>query len=109
LDESGGLTTWAEVGFGESFLSFAEKLRRDELPICIQEAMRHSDIVINRVSSSPACAGCPLGKEYPGTTAIKARLAHAGKVYGVLSTSFHEDVEIDEGELTLLDRKHGER
>jgi PAS domain S-box-containing protein len=102
LDQSGGLVTWAEAGFDESFLSFVNNLRRDKLPICIQKAMRHSDIIVNRVLSSPDCSGCPLREAHPGRTAIKALLAYTGKVYGVLSASFSKDIDIDEEELTLF-------
>ncbi|MCL0060367.1 PAS domain S-box protein [Dehalococcoidia bacterium] len=101
LDQSGRLVTWAEAGFGESFLSFVDNLRHGELPVCIQKTLGHSDVAMYAVSS-PDCAGCPLGEEHPGRKTIKTRLAHAGKVYGLLSASCPEGLEIGEEELTLF-------
>jgi PAS domain S-box-containing protein len=102
LDEFGGLVTLTGSSFEKGFSSVANNWRNGMVPICVQKALRYSDPVVNRVSSSSDCAGCPLSEEHPVRTTMKARLAHAGRVYGVLSASYFRDVEIDKEELSLF-------
>jgi PAS domain S-box-containing protein len=102
LNKFGGLVKGAESRFGKDFSSLRNSWKSGMVPICVQKVLWHSDVVMNRVSSSSDCAGCPLREEHPVRTTIKARLVHAGRVYGVLSASYFKDVEIDEEELSLF-------
>ncbi|MCL0076074.1 PAS domain S-box protein, partial [Dehalococcoidia bacterium] len=100
FDESGGLVTTAQAGL--DILPLVEYLRRGELPVCAQRALQQSGIVVMEEAPSD-CADCPLAAEHPGTMTMTVRLAHAGKVYGVLNVSLVPGLNAHEEEEALFE------
>ncbi|MBT9162429.1 MAG: Sensor protein FixL [Dehalococcoidia bacterium] len=107
LDESGGLVTSAEAGFGEHFLPLLEHLRRGEPPVCVQRALQQSDVVVMKDAPS-VCGDCHLVAQHSGTMAMTVRLVHAGKVYGLLNVSVPASLDGDEEERTLFQEVAGD-
>jgi len=102
LDESGGLVTTAEAGLGKDFTPMVKRLKRGELTACGQEALSQSGVVVTEDPPS-ACAGCPLSANYGGRGALTVRLAHGGKIYGLLSASIPTHLTADEEEQVLFE------
>ncbi|MBW2119784.1 MAG: PAS domain S-box protein [Deltaproteobacteria bacterium] len=100
FDESGKLLKTTEAGLGDDFLPMLERLKRGELTDCGRTALSQSDVVVTEDPSS-TCADCPLAEKYSGRGAMTIRLAHEGKVYGLLSVSIagHLTVYKEEKEL----------
>ncbi|MCL0081815.1 PAS domain S-box protein, partial [Dehalococcoidia bacterium] len=105
FDESGGLVTTAQAGL--DILPLVEYLRRGELPVCAQRALQQSGIVVMEEAPSD-CADCPLAAEHPGTMTMTVRLAHAGKVYGVLNVSLVPGLNAHEEEKALFEEVAGD-
>ncbi|MCL0056965.1 PAS domain S-box protein [Dehalococcoidia bacterium] len=105
FDESGGLVTTAQAGL--DILPLVEYLRRGELPVCAQRALQQSGIVVMEEAPSD-CADCPLAAEHPGTMTMTVRLAHAGKVYGVLNVSLVPGLNAHEEEEALFEEVAGD-
>ncbi|MCL0037324.1 PAS domain S-box protein, partial [Dehalococcoidia bacterium] len=105
FDESGGLVTTAQAGL--DILPLVEYLRRGELPVCAQRALQQSGIVVMEEAPSD-CADYPLAAEHPGTMTMTVRLAHAGKVYGVLNVSLVPGLNAHEEEEALFEEVAGD-
>ena len=101
FDESGGLVTTAESGFGKDFLSMIDYLKRGELPACAQKALPQSDVVVTE-DMLTACADCSIARMYGGRGAMTIRLEYDGKVYGLISASIPIDFATDEEQQTLF-------
>ena len=96
--ESGELVMSAEAGLGEDFLPL---LRSGKLPICGRKALGQPDVVVIDDPRS-TCTDCPLAGKHPGRTSMTVRLAHAGKVYGLLNVSVAASLNAHEEERTLI-------
>ncbi|MGB2727489.1 MAG: ATP-binding protein [Halobacteriota archaeon] len=101
LDDSGGLVTTAEVGFGADFLPFVERLKRGELPACAQKALTQPGIVVTEDTLS-TCADCPLAGKYGDGGAMTMRLEYGEKLYGLLSVAIPGELTADEEERALF-------
>jgi len=101
FDQHEQLMTTAEAGMGSDFLSMINYLKRGQLTDCAQRALKQSEVVVTE-DPFTTCAGCPLSKMYADRGAMTIRLDHAGKPYGVLSTSIPRDLVSDEEEQSLL-------
>ena len=107
FDESGKLLKTAEAGLGDDFLPMLEHLKRGELTDCGRTALSQSDIVITEDPSS-TCLDCPLSEKYMGRGAMTIRLAHEGKVYGLLSVSIVADFTAYKEEQSLFKEVAGD-
>ncbi len=108
FDESGGYVTSAEAGLSRGFLPMMKRLKRGELPDCAQRALEQADIVVidNLLSN---CTGCPLSSQHPQKGgAMAVRLAHAGKVYGLLVVSIPTKFVSDKEEHSLFQELAGD-
>jgi PAS domain S-box-containing protein len=86
LDESGKLETYAEAGIGKAFLPIVEMLKKGELTVCGQKALKQQGVVTIKDPIS-TCLECPLIKQYSGRSAMTIRLEYNGKIYGLMSVS----------------------
>jgi diguanylate cyclase (GGDEF)-like protein/PAS domain S-box-containing protein/putative nucleotidyltransferase with HDIG domain len=107
IDESLGLVTTAEAGLNEEFLPLVEQLKRGELTACGRRALEQSGVVITEDPSS-TCADCPLAEMYTSRGAMTSLLEHAGKVYGLLSTSIPAQFTANEEEHALFQELAGD-
>jgi PAS domain S-box-containing protein len=99
---SGELVSTGEAGLHGAFLQLREGLSRGQLPPCGTKAMSSQRVIVNR-SGSPACAGCPLAREYLKTGgALTIRLECGEKIYGLISVSPPPDLVVDKEEHSLL-------
>jgi len=101
LDESGGLVTTAEAGWGEDFLPVLERLKRGELTDCARRALKQSELVVI-TDPLATCEECPLSDKCAGQAALTIRIEHYKKVYGLLVTSVPAEFAGDEEEQSLL-------
>jgi len=107
IDEAGGFMTAVEAGLGSKFLPLVEQLEQGEWPDCMQRALMQSAPVVTEDPSS-TCIGCSLIEEDAGRGTLTVRLAHKGKVYGVLSASVLKEVIADEQEQGLFNEVAGD-
>jgi len=107
LDSSGGVTTSAEAGWGDDFLTLCEEIKSNRLPPCVQRAISQSDVVF--IDNPPlSCTECPLSSKYPDRGIMTMRLEHGGKIYGVLSVSIAKHFMADEKDQGLIDEVAGD-
>ena len=107
LDESGGLATAAESGFGEKFLPMVERLKRGELPECASTALNQADVLVTE-DPVATCTDCPLAHRLAGGSGMTVRLQHGAKVYGLLVVSVAAGLTKDEEELSLFEEVAGD-
>ena len=86
LDKSGKLETYAEAGIGKAILPMVEILKKGELIVCSQKALKQQGVVTIKDPAS-TCPECPLVKQHSGRRAMTIRLEYSGKVYGFMSVS----------------------
>jgi PAS domain S-box-containing protein len=95
-EEDGALTAQAEARMGDQFCVIADCLKADAPLACVERALAQHDIVVTE-DPPTECAACPCSANHAGTGAMTLRLAHEGRVYGVISVSiparFTADVE----------------
>jgi len=101
LDESGSLVTTAEAGLGKKFKPMVEMLKRGELPLSEQNALKQSGVMITEDPLS-TCTDCPLSPLYEGRSGMTTRLEQEGKVYGVMTVSIPGGLATDEEEQALF-------
>jgi len=86
LDESGALQAWAQAGLGEAFEPMARRLEAGRLPRCGQTALAQPGVVVVE-DPALACSDCPLSASCSDRAGVAVRLAHGGKVFGLLAVS----------------------
>jgi len=101
LDESGKLVAHAESKMGKSFLPMVERLKRGQLTVCGQRALKQTETAVTEDPVS-TCTDCPLSGSYAGRSATTTRLEYEGKIYGLLSVSVPREVATDVEELGLF-------
>jgi len=101
LDDLGRFTVTTEAGLGEDFLPIDERLKRGEVPDYGRRALSQPDVVVIKDTFSTH-ADCPLKARCAGEAIMTVRLAHGGKVYGLLSVSMPARFIIGEEELSLF-------
>jgi len=101
LDESGGLVTTAEAGWGKDFLPLLQRLKRGKLTNCARRALKQSELVVI-TDPLATCGKCPLAEKCRGRGTAAARLEHGGKVYGIVSVTVPADLVADEEERSLF-------
>ncbi len=106
MDKSGGLITTAEAGLGKDFSPMVDLLERGELTVCGEGALAQQGVVVTRDPAS-TCTDCPLAEKYMGRGAMTVRLAHDGRIYGMLSVSIPTSFIADE-EQVLFEEIAGE-
>ncbi|HUS04045.1 MAG TPA: PAS domain S-box protein [Dehalococcoidia bacterium] len=95
VDEKGGLVYAAQEGVGKDFSAMVDRLKRGELPGCIDKAAVQSDMV---VMARPAieCSGCPLVNICADKATMIARLECEGHTYGYVNISIPPEMVTDE-------------
>ena len=86
LDEGGKLETYAEAGLGKAFLPIVEMLKKGELIVCGNKALKQQGVVTIKDPAS-TCLECPLIKLHSDRRAMTIRLEHDKKGYGFASVS----------------------
>jgi two-component system cell cycle sensor histidine kinase/response regulator CckA len=100
MDESGRVVSTAQAGLGEEFLPLVERMKRGELPHCTRRALAQIQVVA--VEDLSTCGDCPLACRAGNMEAMAVRLAHGGKVYGLLFASALVGLVSEEEEQGLL-------
>jgi len=107
LDESGKLETYAEAGLGKAFLPIVEMLKKGELTVCGNKALKQQGVVTIKDPVS-TCLECPLIKLHSDRGAMTIRLEHNGKVYGLVSVSIPGHLVDDQEERSLFKEVAGD-
>jgi PAS domain S-box-containing protein len=106
LDDRRRLVDFAEAGLGACADPFRTHLDRDGIPTCCARALETDSVVVLR--DLPTCKSCPIAPEYRGATVLAVRLAHAGRVHGVLVAAFPGEPVMDEEERALFQEMAGD-
>ena len=107
LDEGGKLETYAEAGLGKAFLPIVEMLKKGELTVCGNKALKQQGVVTIKDPAS-TCTECPLAQEHSCRGAMTIRLEHNGKVYGLVSVSIPGHLVDDQEEKSLFKEVAGD-
>ena len=102
LDESEKPVVRAEAGLGQSVRLLLEMVSRDEMPICVRQALEQPGRTIIRTPLTD-CDLCPLRGAHPDRNGLTVRLGHADKKFGTLTVSIPKKVIEDEQEHCLLE------
>jgi len=101
LGESEKLETYAEAGIGKAILPMVETLKKGELIVCGQKALKQKEVVTIKDPAS-TCPECPLKKHHSGRRAMTIRLEYDGKVYGLMSVAIPAHLTVDQEEQSLF-------
>jgi len=101
IDSSGNVTTSAQSGFGEIFLTMKGRLEQGKLPRCMQNALETPGVVVTE-NVSDVCDDCPLKEVDNNHTVISIRLEVDGIIYGVLISSVPREFSLDPEEKSLF-------
>ena len=107
LNEGGKLETYAEAGIGKAFLPIVEMLKKGELTVCGNKALKQQEVVITEDTAS-TCSECPLAKKNSGRSVMTIRLEYSGKVYGFVSVSIPTHIAVDQEEQSLFQEIAGD-
>jgi len=107
LDKSGKLETYTEAGIGKAILPMVETLKKGELTVCGQKALKQQGVVTIKDPAS-TCPECPLVKQHSGRRAMTVRLEYSGKVYGIMSVSIPAHLAEDHEEQSLFKEVAGD-
>lgn len=91
----------------ETFTRFVSLFRAGELPLCCRRSALR-DEAQSTLDTRVDCADCPLSGAYQGASALTARLAHEGKLYGYLGVSLQSGLTATEEELSLFQEVTGD-
>jgi len=101
FDESQKLLDYAESALGEDFAPILEQLKGGVMPVCAQNTLRQSEIVLVKDTHS-ICRECPLARKTSSRARLSVRLEHEGNTYGILCAAVPPHVTSDIDELTLF-------
>jgi PAS domain S-box-containing protein len=101
FDQSSKLLEYAESNIGKDFLPILKKLQAGVLPVCAQDALRQSEVVVIK-DIHTTCRECPLARKTNSQGRLSVRLEHEGKNYGILCAAVPLHVTSDNDELTLF-------
>ncbi len=101
LDKSGKLETYAEAGLGKAILPMIETVKKGELTVCGQKALKQQEVVTIKDPAS-TCPECPLIKQHSNRRAMTIRLEYSGKVYGFMSVCIPAHLVDDQEEQSLF-------
>ena len=107
LNEGGKLETYAEAGLGNEFLPIVEMLKKGELIVCGNKALKQQGVVTIKDPAS-TCPECPLIKLHPDQRAMTIRLEHDKKVYGFMSVSIPTHLADNQEEQSLFKEVAGD-
>jgi len=91
----------------ETFTRFVSLFQDGELPSCCRRSELR-DEAQSTLDTRVDCADCPLSGAYRGASALTARLAHEGKLYGYLGVSLQSGLTATEEELSLFHEVAGD-
>ncbi len=101
LDDSGICAAGTEAGFGKPFASLMERLKRGEMPVCVEKAIKE-DGAYTIEDTSVTCGDCPLAGGNEGYSSRSIRLEHDGTIYGLLNATCAPDLVADYEEQSLF-------
>ena len=103
LDKSGKFETYAEAGIGKAILPMVKILKKGELTVCGQKALKQQGVVTIKDPAS-TCLDCPLVQVCSGRGSVMTnRLEYNGKVYGLTSVSIPAYIVDDQEEQSLFE------
>ncbi len=88
VDESHRLVTAVEAGLDKAFQPLLKNLKQGNLPYCMRRALAKPGILTIKDPAS-TCGDCPMANSFKEKGILSSRLEHGGKIYGVLTISFH--------------------
>jgi PAS domain S-box-containing protein len=101
FDESLKLLEYAESNMGKDFLPVLKNLQGGVLPVCAQDALRQSEVVVIK-DARTHCRECPLARKTNSRGRLSVRLEYEGKTYGILCAAVPLHVTSDNDELALF-------
>jgi|GEM_PF-3784320 len=101
VDDSKMLKLVASSGFKKNYDTLVNNLKKGWVPSCVRLSLKSSKVVTIKETTSH-CPNCVLYNKSVGYKAIVLRIAHRGKLYGVLTISIPEDFPFENEEKTLL-------
>jgi len=108
LDEEGKIDSYAEAGLEKDFLTMCTLLKKGELTVFGQMALKQKDVVIIEDPAS-ACPDCPLVQVCSDRGSVMTvRLGRDGKIYGVMSVSIPAHFVTDKEEQALFKEVAGD-
>jgi len=108
LDEEGKIDTYAEAGLGKDFLPMLKRLKKGELTVFGQLALKQEEVVIIKDPAS-ACLDCPLVQACSEQGSVMTvRLEHDGKICGIMSVSIPAHFVTDKEEQALFKEVAGD-
>lgn len=102
LDEGERYAVSVESGLGDTFLALAEKLKREGLARCGQQALHQPNAIVVR-DPALSCTDCPLSGGYKSRGGIAARLYYSDKLFGLLCASIPSSLVEEAEERTLFE------
>lgn len=107
LDAYGQPEAWAEAGIGRGFETLVEMAQfQDQVPCARRALSQKAPVFIENPTST--CISCPLVTQHAGWGVLTVRLAHAGKIYGLLSVSIPKELVPGDVERELIEEIAGD-
>ncbi len=100
-DPSKKILSAAQSGLNGRFMTFLERLEREELPPCCKMRLEQPDAVFI-ASDESLCAGCPLCDVDKGERPLTVALKHGETFYGYLNACMLRKVPLHKEEESLL-------
>ncbi len=107
LDEEKNPVEAAQAGLDKSSAELLEDYKSGELATCSEGVIEQADPVINP-EAARFCANCNLYGEHEGAVPAIIRLAHEGRIYGLLAVFIPEEFSQLEEKLDLLEEVAGD-
>ena len=101
LEKTGEFAAGAGAGMDEDFLPMLKRLKSNEFPDCVRQALSQSEVVAIETPPS-TCVDCHLALNRDERSCQAVRLEHAGKVYGVLLLSVPKVLTMVEEEPAMI-------
>ncbi len=96
------VSTEAASGCGVDFKAMRTRLRQRDFPVCMNATLRNeATFVANQ--SRDECRNCPIASVHGQGAALARRLAHAGRIYGMLVASVPGEYVNDREHRDLFD------
>ena len=94
--------TMVEAGLGHDFSLLQDRVKNQGLAHCGQKVLDQPGL---QVVEDPVttCTQCPIASKYEGRSAMRIRLEHGNKVFGLLTVSVSKQIVLDKEEQALFE------
>ncbi len=99
--EDGALLNFAESGYGDGFNEVKSSLEQNQLPGCIQTALKNDGVSII-MPGEKSCRECLGPGRFGDRAALAVRLKHGDRIFGALVVSGPPEYIMDQKERGLL-------